>query len=216
MRLFLSSYRAGKYPERLVDFFGNRAKIAVITNAKDYTPVDERKLKVKEVLDFFTCLGLSPVEIDLRDYFSDQKKLPKNLAKYSTFWLAGGNTFLLRRALRQSGLEPILGDLVRKNQVVLGGESAGAIIVGPTLRGAEDEWSDEDSPHFISDGYDKDIIWEGLDYIQYVPVPHYQSGDYGPVIDKYIKDLERKSVPFKTMTDDQAIIINGDKEEFLK
>ncbi len=216
MRLFVSSYRAGSYPKKLVELFGKNTKLAVITNAKDYKTSQERKIKVGEILEFFSNLGLKPDEIDLRQYFDDSSGLKERLRGYTSIWLAGGNTFLLRRALRQSGLEPLLSDWVRKNEVVLGGDSAGAVIVGPTLKGAENESDPEDDPYFKADGYSHDVIWEGLDYINYVPVPHYKSADYGPIIDKYIKDLERQRVPYKTMTDDQAIIINGDKEEFLK
>jgi hypothetical protein len=42
MRLFLSSYRAGNYPDKLADLFG-KTKVAVISNAKDYKSPGERK-----------------------------------------------------------------------------------------------------------------------------------------------------------------------------
>lgn len=216
MRLFLSSYRAGNYPKRLEELFGKGIKVAVITNAKDYKPPQERKEKVGELLDFFTGLGMKPKEIDLRDYFSDTEKLAKDFSGYPALWLAGGNTFLLRKALRQSNLEALLGDAVRKNEIVLGGESAGAIIMGPTLKGSENVDDPEDNPYFTADGYDNKVIWEGLDFINFVPVPHYQSGDYGSSIDNFVEYLTRQSIPHRTMTDTQAIIINGAKEEFLR
>jgi hypothetical protein len=75
--------------------------------------------------------------------------------------------------------------------------------------------SDEDSPNYIPKGYDKKILWDGLEFINYVPVPHYQAPDYGPEIDSYIEALKQNGIPYKTMTDDQAIIINGFNEEFL-
>jgi dipeptidase E len=215
MRLFLSSYRAGNYPNELINLFGKGSKIAVISNAKDYKSVSERKVKMKEVLDFFLELDFKPKEIDLRPYFKDSKGLEKYIKGYKNFWLAGGNVFVLRRALRQSELEPLLGDWVRQNSVVLGGESAGALIMGPTLKGSEME-GDSDSPDFIPQQYDKKIIWDGLNYVNYLPVPHYKDEDYGPSIDKYIEYLKRHSIPYKLMTNDQAIIINGTKEEFLK
>jgi dipeptidase E len=157
---------------------------------------------------------MNPAEIDLRKYFDDSKNLEKDLRKYTAFWLAGGNVFLLRRAIRQSGAEPLLGDRVRKNELVLGGESAGAIIMGPTLKYSEVD-TDEDSPNYIPSGYEGDVIWDGLDFINYVPVPHYQTPGYIG-IDDYIRNLDKEKIPYKTMTDEQAILINGDKEEFLK
>lgn len=214
MRLFLSSYRAGKHPDRLVELFGAGSQVGVITNAKDYKSFGERKASVNELLNYLSALAMKPVEIDLRDYFQISNSVSEVLSKNKTIWLAGGNAFLLRRALRQSGIEPILGDAVRKNQIVLGGESAGAIIMGPTLKHSELD-TDEDSPNYIPEGYDKEVIWEGLDFITYVPVPHYQTSDYIGIYE-YVSKLDKEGIPYKTMTDDQAILINGDKEEFLE
>jgi dipeptidase E len=213
MRLFLSSYRAGRHDNELRKFLGNISKVAVITNAKDYKTAKDRREKIEDNFNYYRSIGLEPTEIDLRPYFrkSGAKKL---LSKHDFVWLAGGNVFLLRRALRQSGLEPVLGDGVRKNEIILGGESAGAIIMGPTLKYSEAD-TDEDSPDYIPEGYGKEVIWEGLDFITYVPVPHYQTPDYIG-IDDYVKNLDRERIPYKTMTDNQAIIINGDKEEFLE
>lgn len=215
MRLFLSSYRAGNYNDKLIELYGKSSDVAVISNAKDYKTTSERKIKMKEVLDFFSELGFKPKEIDLRIYFDKPEKLEKIIGGYKNFWLAGGNTFILRRALRQSGLELLLGDWVRQNKVVLGGESAGALIVGPTLDGSQME-DTSDSPDFVPKGYNKKIIWEGLDYINYVPVPHYKDEDYGPAIDRYLEYLNSRLIPYKVMTNDQVIVVDGTKMEFLK
>jgi dipeptidase E len=163
--------------------------------------------------NYYRSIGLEPTEIDLRPYF-DKSGAEKLLDNFNFVWLAGGNVFLLRRALKYTGLDKFLYDQVRKNEIILAGESAGAIIMGPTLKYSETD-TDEDSPNFIPKEYHKDILWDGLDLINYVPVPHYQTPDYIG-IDEYIKNLEKDGILYKTMTDDQAIIINGDKEEFLK
>jgi dipeptidase E len=214
MRLFLSSYRAGDYSDRLVELLGRGTKVAVVTNAKDYQSSAERPDNVMELLDFFVGLGMKPTEIDLRKYFKGSKNLKTDLQRYTAFWLAGGNVFLLRRALNYSGLDKWLYDAVRKNEIILGGESAGAIIMGPTLKYSEVD-TDEDSPNYIPEGYDKEVIWNGLDFITYVAVPHYKTPDYIG-IDEYIENLEKDKIPYKTMTDGQAILINDDKEEFLE
>ncbi len=220
MRLFLSSYRAGSHPDKLIELFGKDAKVAIVTNAKDYKIPSERKIKVDEVFDFFSELGMKPVEIDLRKYFTARVKLV-NLNKFQAVWMVGGNVFLLRRALKQAGLDKLLYDLVRKNEIIYGGESAGAIIAGPTLKYSEMEAAEghdgyEDSAEFVAEGYQKEPIWEGLQFVDYVPVPHYKSGDYTAEIDEYIKRLSNAGLPHKKMTDEQAIMINGNKTELLK
>lgn len=214
MRLFLSSYRAGSYPERMTELFGKGSEVGIITNAKDYKTPEERQQSVSKVLSFISSLALKPAEIDLRDYFDVATGLEKRIRKYQSVWMAGGNVFLLRRALKYSGLDKFLYDRASRNEIILGGESAGAIIMGPTLRYSEVD-TDEDSPNYIPEGYDREVIWEGLGLISYVPVPHFQTLGYIG-IDDYIKNLDKENIPYRTMTDDQAIVINGDKEEFLK
>jgi dipeptidase E len=174
MRLFLSSYRAGDYPEKLVELFGKKAKVAVITNAKDDKSHQERN------------------------------------EKYQAVWVAGGNTFVLRRALKYSKADRALGDMVRKNEVVYGGESAGAILPTPTLTGVEFG----DDPGDVPKNYKKDAIWNGLNLISYHVVPHYESTWEGA--QDMIRELQKQNLEYKTLTDSQALIINGDKEELLK
>lgn len=151
MRLFLSSYRAGKYDDKLREFLGGIDKIAVITNAKDYKTPQDRRLKIEDNFNYYHSIGLEPTEVDLRPYF--HKPGAENLLKKHNFiWLAGGNVFLLRRALSYSGLDKYLYDKVRQNEVILGGESAGAIIMGPTLKYSETE-ENEDSPYYIPEPF---------------------------------------------------------------
>jgi dipeptidase E len=210
MRLFLSSYRAGNYPEKLVGLFGKKTKVAVATNAKDDKTGLEREESVNEVLDFLKSLGFEPTEIDLRKYFSESNFAETNLKKYQAVWIAGGNTFVLVRALKQSGARKVLGNMIRKNEIIYGGESAGAILPTPTLTGVEFG----DDPNIIPEGYDKEVVLGGLNLIAYHIVPHYKSEWVGA--EEMIKELKKKNLEYKTITDSQAIIINGDKEVFLR
>jgi dipeptidase E len=213
MRLFISSYRAGKHDKELLEFAGKIDKVAVITNAKDYKTPQDRRFKIEDNFSWWRSLGLEPREIDLRPYFH-KPGAEKALDGFSFVWLAGGNVFLLRRALRYSKVDKYLGDKARRNELLLGGDSAGAIIMGPTLKYSEMD-SDEDSSNFVAEGYGKEALWEGLDLVNYVPVPHYTALDYGEEINEYIERLDKNKIPHKEMTDDQAIIIRGFDERFL-
>jgi dipeptidase E len=209
MRLFLSSYRAGNYTDKLVDLFGEKTRVGLITNAKDYKTASERKEGVNEITTFLKSLNLRAEEIDLRKYFKNQDFSEKDLAKYQAVWVAGGNTFVLARALRQSGARRVLANMVRKNEIIYGGESAGAIMPTPTLTGVQFG----DDPNFIPAGYEDEVVWEGLNFISYHIVPHYKSE--WPGADAMISELEKNNFTYKTLTDYQAIVINGDKEELL-
>ena len=170
MRLFLSSYRAGRHDAELLNLLGEVREVGVISNAKDYHLPERRAERMSEVFDFFKSLGIAPHEIDLRRYFNIERA-NEELAGHEFIWLAGGNTFLLRRALEYSDAANFLIEHVRDNSLILGGESAGALIAGPTLRGSEME-ENSDSPNFVPEGYSPEIIWDGLKLVNYVPVPH--------------------------------------------
>jgi dipeptidase E len=214
MRLFLSSNRAGRHSQELLQLLAGIDKVAVITNAKDYYSSEVRDRRVKENLDFFSALNIDPTEVDLRPFFY-KSGAEKILDNFDYIWLAGGNVFLTRRALRYTKIDEYLIDRVRSNSVIYGGESAGAMAAGPTLKYSELE-TDEDSPNFIPTGYDKEVIWGGLEIVDFVPVPHYRGPGQPPDIARYIKLLDKAGIPHKEMSDSQAIIVNGDKTEFLK
>lgn len=213
MHLFLSSYRAGKHEAELTSFLDGIDKVGIITNSKDYKTPEDREAKLADNFEWWRSIGLTPQEIDLRPFF-EKPDAEQLLDGFEFIWLAGGNVFLLRRALLYTGLEKVLAERARQNRIILGGESAGAIIMGPTLKHSEVESENEDSPYYTPEPYKKEVIWEGLGLVDYVPVPHYDSPGYIG-IDEYITNLEKDKIPFNKMTDDQAIIINGDKEEFL-
>lgn len=211
MKLFISSYRAGKHDNDLQAFVGKINKVGVITNAKDWK-TKERKIGLEDNFNWWRLIGLEPTEIDLRPYFH-RPGAEKIVEKFDFVWLAGGNVFLLRRALKYSGIDKYLGNKVRRKEVILGRESADAIIMGPTLKYSETE-ENEDNPNYIPKLYEKQVIWGGLDLINYVTVPHYKTPGYIG-IDEYAENLKKEKIPYKTMTDDQAIIINGFDEKFL-
>ena len=57
-------------------------------------------------------LGFVPEELDLRHYFESPQGLAPALAGRGLIWIIGGNAFLLRRAMRQSGFDIVGRDLV--------------------------------------------------------------------------------------------------------
>jgi dipeptidase E len=209
VRLFLSSYRTGEYNDQFLELLGDQTHIAIITNAKDYKNEIERATSVKEVQNFFEEMGLTTSEIDLRNYFDDTSGLEELLSKQSCVWVAGGNTFVLRRAMYYSGCDQLLTQLVHDEAVIYAGESAGAILATPGLTGSEFA----DDPSIVPEGYDEEEIWEGLGLVEYYVVPHYESGDEG--IERMVDILEEQSLPFRTLNNNQAILIDGDQEEFL-
>ena len=212
MRLFLSSENLGSYPDEFVRLLGTNKKLALVENAKDDWKDNDRKSKVNEHIEQFKGLGLNVFELDLRDYFGKTKEVEKVLAKCGGIFVSGGNTFVLARALRYSGADKLLYDMVRKNEIAYGGSSAGSIMATPSLKGAELG----DDPHVTPKGYKDQIIWDGLDFVSYHLVPHYKSDWFGIEAEAMVDYFKSQKMDYRALMDGQVIMINGNKEEFLK
>lgn len=211
MRLFLSSQDFGNYPEALVELVGDNTKTVFINNAKDDWSSEDRSEKTEEKKHEFRQLGFEVHEIDLRAYFDKPKQLEEALKDFGLVWCSGGNTFILRRALAQSGLDTILAKRLAEDSLCYGGSSAGAIIATPSLRGTELG----DDPGLIPGGYKTEIIWDGLDLVSFHIVPHFGSDWFGKEAEDMAAYLEKNNLPHKKLSDGQVIIVNGDKKEFL-
>lgn len=201
MKLYLSSYRVPT-PKDLIRLFGkpaNEIKVALIPNAKDYYAKRARDYKNNQIVDYFKNIGLRVEIVDLRDF--DQDTLKEKLQKYDLIWAVGGNTFCLRHEMKRSGFENIIGELL-ENGIVYGGDSAGACVVGPTLKGLEAA----DVPEFA-----EEVIWEGLNITNKIIIPHadnpWMQEELKPMLEMY-KDNPNAVV----LNDDQAYIINGKNE----
>jgi len=210
MRLYLSSYKIGNKPEELVRLVGNEnKKVAIINNAIDYTNAESRLESLTKQLESISSLGFIPEEVDLRNYFNKEKELQEKISEFGMVWVRGGNTFLLRRAFRQSGFDKIIKEMLEKDAIVYGGYSAGICILSPTLKGLDTV----DDPNNISEDYDKEIIWEGLNIINYSIAPHYKSDHPESAdVDKEVAYMEENNLPYKTLRDGEVIVIEGEKE----
>jgi dipeptidase E len=171
--VYLTSYRLGDTPEELVRLAGQRKHVAVIANAGDASTGNERAKYVQREIDDLEELGFTAEEVDLRDWFGRRRELSDHMKErqFGVVWVKGGNTFVLRRAFRQSGFDKVVTRALSRDEFVYAGYSAGAILAGPTLRGTELM----DEPDLVPDGYDEDIIWDGLHLVPFIIVPHMDS-----------------------------------------
>lgn len=212
MRLFLSSDGFGTHADSLIKLLNGGKRVAFIDNAKDGIESGQRQAHVNEKKLEFESVGLNFEELDLRKYFSKQKQLAEKLKKFDLVWLSGGNTFILRRALAASGLDKILIERLKNDQFVYGGSSAGSIIPTPNLGGTEHG----DNPYEIPKGYDKEIIWAGLNLVPFYIVPHWESEWFQQEAVKMALYMEINKFHYKTLRDGEAIVVSGKKTVLLK
>jgi dipeptidase E len=201
MKLYLSSLRLGHQKARLAAM-AKSARFAYIPNALDDMDYDaNREEIIKCEIDELAALGLQSDVVNLRDYFTDHAGLRATLAPYQALYVTGGNTFILRRAMRQSALDAYLREKQQDNDFVYVGYSAGACICAPTLRGIEQA----DNPEVLPAGYQRDIIWDGLSLIDYCIAPHYHPGE-STDIDNVVRYFIDNKMLFRALRDGDVII----------
>lgn len=207
MKLYLSSFRLGDAPERLVALLPPQGRVGVIGNAIDAEEPAVRVDKIEDEISWLTELGLRPEEIDLRDLAPDTAQ--DRLAAYDGLWVRGGNVFVLRAALARSGADRVLPQLIGSEQLVYAGYSAGPCVLAPSLRGLE--LCDDVS------AVDGEVLWDGLGVLDHAIVPHLDSPGHPEteLLAGVAELYERTGVPHLRMRDGQALVVDGDHRELV-
>lgn len=206
MRLFLSSYRFGADPDRLLRLVGTPGRVAVIANAADAWGSARDSAVVSDLVPL-RRLGFTPEELDLREHVGDPGSLRERLAGFPMVWVRGGNTFVLRAQFARSGADTVITDLLRADALVYAGYSAGACVMAPSLRGLETL----DDPAEVEPTCGVPVRWDGLGLVDHAIVPHFRSPGYGDdesaLIEAVAERYRREGTNYKTLTDDEVIVI---------
>jgi dipeptidase E len=209
MRLYLSSYDLGNDPDALLTLTGTARRAAVILNALDNRP-DARAHWGKDQTDKLVRLGCEARELDLRDHFGATESLDKILRDTDLVWINGGNTFILRRAMRQSGFDALIKGALARDAIVYAGFSAGTVIAFDSLRGLELV----DDPNEVPAGYPMDTVWDGLGLIPFAIAVHFKSGHReSDLVDRTVAFYRANRIPYRTLRDGEALVIDGDSEK---
>ncbi|HWA18923.1 MAG TPA: Type 1 glutamine amidotransferase-like domain-containing protein [Devosia sp.] len=207
MRLYLSSERLGERAGALLAMIPEGAnRVAVIANGYDGASDMAREIYRTEVYDpitEFRGLGLAAEPIDLRAHFGDAESLEVRLARFNLVWVMGGNSFVLRRAMKQSGFDRIVRDLLERDAIAYGGYAAGAVVAGPTLRGLELM----DDPFEVPEGYDEPLIWSGLGLTPFAIVPHFRSPHpEAAAAEKVVSYMRARRTRYRALSDGEVIV----------
>lgn len=216
MRLYLSSYHLGNHVDRLISLVGKKPKVLVIANALDIYSVASRQKHMAEIYNPYSELerhGFSVSDLDLRNYFGKVGDLPERLSRADIVWAVGGNSFVLRRAMALSGFDVEVVDRLRSDDLMYGGFSAGAVIAAPSLDGIHLM----DDPNDVPEGYSPEVVWNGLDLINFSIVPHFQSSHPEAPMADIAKDyFEKRNIRFETLADGDVLLRSGETAEILR
>lgn len=203
MKFYLSSYELGKETEKLKSLIPNN-KIGYIPNARDFTghDLERRESRTENDMSALRELGIEVEEIDLRKYFDNNEELKKKITELGAIFISGGNAFVLRQAMKLSGLDNILIELKNDPDFLYAGYSAAGCVLYSDLH-AYPIVDKPDTPY-----ENQDMIWEGLDFVDFAFMPHWDSDHpESKDIDKEIEHCKQNNIPYKAIRDGEVIII---------
>jgi dipeptidase E len=207
VKLYLSSYHLGTDTRLLTDLIGENKKIAIIPNALDaYTDIPRRVAGLQREKDDLEKIGLEPEELDLRNFFGKRDELKTKLSEYGAVWVLGGNTFVLRRAYKESGMDEWLRAQKENDGFVYAGYSAGGCVLQKELKSTEMV----DEPYTVPEGYKPEVIWEGIGLIDFVFTPHFSSNHpESEATGREVEYLIKNKIEYRALRDGEALVIDA-------
>ncbi len=205
MKLYLSSYKLGEKTETLKQWLASSKKrVGYIPNALDFIgmPSENRTKHMDFDMNELKVLGFAVEVLDLRDYFGKKDALREKLAQLDMVWVSGGNTFVLRQAMKLSGFDELVGELAELEDFIYGGYSAGCCVLSPNLKGLQIVDDPNNFPYSL-----KEPIWNGLGVLEYLFLPHYDSDHpESEAIDKEVIYCTDHKIPYRTVRDGEVVM----------
>ena len=203
MNLYLSSYKLGNKKEVLKDWQKrNGNKIIFIANSRDHKKETiEKEETIQGYINELKEIGFDVTRIDLREYFGKKQKLKEDLKGFSACYVIGGNTYVLRLAMKYSGFDKYILEKNKENGFLYCGFSAGICVLSPSLYGLD--IVDEPINPYNNDKVD----YSGLNILDFVPVPHYKSNHpESKLVDKIVELFNTEGIRYKTLKDGEVIV----------
>ena len=179
---------------KLVGIPVDKIRIGYITTASkrassnEYIKIHEKMMRNHNL--YFEDIDIeNKNENDLRKFFAD-----KNIIH-----MEGGNTYHLLKAIKQSGFDKILKDLIDKGMVYVG-TSAGSSIVGPTI---------EFSSHIPKEATSEEL--KSLNMVPFLIKSHYTDDKEA----EYSERIKTLKYPIRFLRDGQGILIENGKYTFV-
>jgi peptidase E len=171
----------------------------ITTAAKPLIDVDF----VKRDWDIMRDTGFNVQEVDIDG--KTESQVMKLLELKDIIFVEGGNAFYLLKAMRACNFEKIIRKLLKKGKVYLGA-SAGSMVAGRTIESAN--WKDGG----------KNLVklrnLRGLNLVPFNIFVHYQP-EHAELIKQKIKNPKKRKKKLRILTDDQALLIQANKELLL-
>lgn len=175
----------------------NQIRLAHIVTAskveKDISYLKEDKKEMQK-------MGFQVEDVDIEG--KNENEIRNLLTGKDIIYVQGGNTFYLLKAIKESGFDKVIKELIDKG-VIYVGVSAGSIVAGPTIEVCN--WKN----------IDNNIVgltdFSALNLVDFNIFVHYTE-KYKELVNE---EFPKSEYPVRILMDDQAILIKDDKIEFI-
>lgn len=144
--------------------------------------------------------GYNFQEIDIED--KNKEELKEFFKDKNVIHVDGGNTFYLLKAIRKSGFDEILKELLNEEKVYIG-TSAGAYVMCPSIEVSN--WNPDSKDKFGVTNF------TALNYVPFVLKVHYKDEQE----DNVKKNMETLKYPLRILRDAQGIFVEDRKYTFI-
>ena len=183
-----------KYGYSLTGISKDQMKIGyVITASKGYLNSNYIKNFEKQIKEN----GYSFEEFDIED--KTQEEFREFFKDKNVIHLEGGNTFYLLKAIRRTGFDSVLLELLNEGRVYVG-TSAGSSVMGPTIGF---------SSHVPTNTSDEDL--KGLGWVPFLIKSHYKNDQ----AEEYRKTMQTIKYPVRVLRDGQGILAEDGRYTFV-
>ena len=149
--------------------------------------------------EVFVRAGLEVIDIDVLD-----EAARRALCSSDMVFLGGGNTFYLLAQLRESGFDRLLKELHSKGKLIIG-ESAGALVLGPTI----------EPVRYIDDPARAPGLrdFSGLNLISFFPAVHFCREEYAAQYQDILQHVFLLNLAVLALRDRDFAVVSGDRLE---
>lgn len=188
-----------KYGYALTGIQKDQIKIGYVTTASQGARNFSQRVKdvimpaIKDAGYYFEDIDIvGKSKNELRSFFKDK----------NVIHIEGGNTFYLLKAIKETGFDEIIKELISEDKIYIG-TSAGSYVMCPTIDVSD--WSDETVDRYgVSD-------FTALNYVPFVLRVHYKD-DAKELVKEKMKALK---YPLRILRDGEGILVEDGKYTFV-
>lgn len=202
-KIFLTS-SASNVLDKFVELFDCSPSDLIVAFIPTAADEYENKYFVDEDRNKLIELWFKILEINIAR--KTKKILQEKLSNVDIIFVAWWNTFYLLEKTLESWFNEIIKEHVKKGKYYIG-SSAGSILV----------WLSLEPIKLMDDPSKAQNIksYEGLKLIDKIILPHYGSEWYQEIHNQILKDYYNLKDDIITLTDNQAIVINGNELKII-